>query len=142
MAQKMGEKQAVGTFLDINGRNQQVIGVIPDFHLYSVAEEQRPIIMHLSAAEPINYIFVRVAPQSLKGAMDKMKNLWRQVAPGAEFTGSFLDENIDAWFQNEEKMAQIFSLASFIAILLSCSGLFAVALLVMEQLTKEIGIRK
>jgi ABC-type antimicrobial peptide transport system permease subunit len=142
MAAQMGEKQAVGSFLNIDGRNQQIIGVIPDFHLYSVAEEQKPIILHLAAAEPINYIFVKITPQSLKGAMDKMKILWRKVAPGAEFTGSFLDENIDAWFQNEEKMAQIFSLASAIAILLSCSGLFAVALLVMEQRTKEIGIRK
>ncbi|RDC62703.1 permease prefix domain 2-containing transporter [Adhaeribacter pallidiroseus] len=142
LAQAMGEKQALGTFLHVAGRRQQVIGVIPDFHLYSVAEEQKPIILHLSAAEPINYIFVRVAPQSLTGAMHKMKKLWREVAPGSEFLGSFLDENVNAWYQDEEMMARIFSMASVIAILLSCSGLFAVALLVMEQRTKEIGIRK
>lgn len=142
MTQLMGEKQALGTFLEVGNRKQQVIGVIPDFHLYSVADEQKPIILHLSPAEPINYLLVRVAPQSLKGAMDKLQKLWREVAPGSEFTGSFLDENIAAWYENEEKLAQIFSLASVIAILLSCSGLFAVALLVMEQRTKEIGIRK
>lgn len=142
LAQAMGEKQALGKFLDVAGRKQEVIGIIPDFNLYSVAEDQKPIILHLSAAEPIRYIFVRVAPQSLTGAMTKMKNLWREVAPGSEYLGSFLDENVDAWYQNEEMMARIFSMASVIAILLSCSGLFAVALLVMEQRTKEIGIRK
>ncbi len=142
LSQAMGEKQALGTFLDIEGRKRQVIGIIPDFNLYSVAEEQKPIILHLSAAEPIKYIFVRVAPQSLTGAMNRMKNLWREVAPGSEYLGSFLNENVDAWYQDEEMMARIFTMASVIAILLSCSGLFAVALLVMEQRTKEIGIRK
>jgi ABC-type antimicrobial peptide transport system permease subunit len=36
----------------------------------------------------------------------------------------------------------MFSLAAGITILLSCLGLFAVALLIIEQRTKEIGIRK
>ncbi|QNF35883.1 ABC transporter permease [Adhaeribacter swui] len=142
LAEQMGEKQALGKFLDINGQKQQIIGIIPDFNLYSAAAEKRPITLHLSASEPINYLLVRVSPQSLKTAMNKMHKLWRELAPGTEFTGSFMEENIDAWYQEEEKMAQICSLASGIAIALSVSGLFAVALLVMEQRTKEIGIRK
>jgi hypothetical protein len=56
--------------------------------------------------------------------------------------GTFLDKNIDDWYQEEEMMSQIFNLAAVITILLSCLGLFAVALLVIEQRTKEIGIRK
>ncbi|PSR57225.1 hypothetical protein AHMF7605_08315 [Adhaeribacter arboris] len=146
MVEMLGEKQPVGTFIkddaDTTGGKMQVIGVVPDFHLYSAAEEKRPIMMHFSQSEPINYLFVRVSPQSLKKAMNKLQEIWREVAPGSEFTGSFLDENIDAWYQSEEKLAQICSLASVIAIILSCSGLFAVALLLMEQRTKEIGIRK
>ncbi|MDQ3289768.1 MAG: ABC transporter permease, partial [Bacteroidota bacterium] len=146
LVEMLGEKQPVGTFIkddaDTTGSKMQVIGVVPDFHLYSAADEKKPIMMHLSHSEPINYIFVRVSPQSLRTSMDKMQKLWREVAPGSEFTGSFLDENINAWYQNEEKLAQICSLASIIAVILSCSGLFAVALLVMAQRTKEIGIRK
>lgn len=74
--------------------------------------------------------------------MDQLKRVWKEVAPQAEFMGSFLNENIDAWYQNEEMLARILSLAAGIAILLSCLGLFAVALMVIEQRTKEIGIRK
>jgi ABC-type antimicrobial peptide transport system permease subunit len=39
-------------------------------------------------------------------------------------------------------MTTIFSLASGIAIFLSCLGLFAISLMVIELRTKEIGIRK
>ena len=128
MATMLGVKNPVGTLVgdddDTTGIKDQIIGVVPDFHLYSVADEARPITMHLSGSEPIHYIFVRVTPHSLSGAMEKLKKAWTDVAPQAEFMGSFLDENVDAWYQDEEQLSQILSLASGIAILLSCIGLF------------------
>ncbi|MBB3840264.1 ABC-type antimicrobial peptide transport system permease subunit [Runella defluvii] len=146
MANAMGEMNPVGLLLgddgDTTSTKSQIIGVVPDFHLYSLTSESRPITMHISNTETIHYIFVRVTPQSLVSSMDKLKNVWKEVAPQAEFMGTFLDKNIDDWYQDEEMMSQVFSLAAGIAIFLSCLGLFAVALLVIEQRTKEIGIRK
>jgi putative ABC transport system permease protein len=74
--------------------------------------------------------------------MHKLETIWNEVAPQSEFLGSFVDENVAAWYRNEEQLAQIFGLAAAIAIVLSGIGLFAVALLVIEQRTKEIGVRK
>ncbi|MGV3560934.1 FtsX-like permease family protein [Larkinella arboricola] len=146
MAKMLGETNPVGQLLgddtDSSGTKSQIIGVVPDFYLYSLADKSRPITMHISHSEPIHYIFVRVAPQTLAGSMEKLKAVWQQIAPQSEFIASFLDENVDAWYQNEERMAQICSLASGIAVLLSCLGLFAVALMMIKQRTKEIGIRK
>ncbi|WP_293679205.1 MULTISPECIES: FtsX-like permease family protein [unclassified Spirosoma] len=146
MAKLLREKNPVGMFYrddaDTSGAQTQIIGVVPDFHLYSLADQAKPITIHISHAEPIRYIFVRVSPQSLANSMDRMKQIWKDIAPQSEFMGSFLDENVDAWYQSEEMMSRVFTLASSIAILLSCIGLFAVALIVIEQRTKEIGIRK
>lgn len=146
MAKALGEKDPVGKAFrseeDSNATAYQIIGLIPDFNLYSVANEKSPITMHLSHSETINYIFVRVTPQNHNISMEKMKAIWHEVAPQSEYLGSFLDDNVEAWFQNEKMLSSIFSLASSIAILLSCLGLFAIALLVVEQRTKEIGIRK
>ncbi|AQG81071.1 ABC transporter permease [Spirosoma montaniterrae] len=146
LAKQIGEKNPVGSLLgdddDTTGIKSQIIGVVSDFQLYSMADEPKPVTMRLSNTEPINYIFVRVAPQSMGGAMQKMKKAWTEVAPQSEFIASFLDENVDAWYQNETQLSQVLSLASGIAMLLSCLGLFAIALLMIEQRTKEIGIRK
>lgn len=146
MAKMLGESRPVGLFLgedgDTTGTKSEIIGVIPDFHLYSLASDNRPITLHISHSETIHYIFVRVTPQSLAGSMEKLKTVWQEVAPQSEFMGTFMDENVDAWYQNEEQMTRICSLASGVAILLSCLGLFAVAMMVIEQRTKEIGIRK
>lgn len=144
MARQIGETNPVGKFFqtDTAGTKYQVIGLVPDYHLYSLQQEKKPITMHLSHSESISYIFVRVTPQSLTSSIEKLKTIWGEIAPGAEFIGSFLDANIDAWYRNEDSMAMVFSFASGIAILLSCLGLFAVALMAIEQRTKEIGVRK
>lgn len=144
MARMLGEKDPVGKIFqpDKDAPGFEIIGLIPDFHLYSLADQIKPITMHISHSEPIGYIFVRVAPHQLLGAMDKIQRVWKEVAPQSEFIGSFLDENVDAWYHEELSFSQIFSIASGIAILLSCMGLFAVALMIIEQRTKEIGVRK
>jgi putative ABC transport system permease protein len=144
MAKMIGEPDPVGKFFqtDTAGARIQIIGLIPDFNLYSSKNDKKPITMHISHADPLGYIFVRVTPQSLSGAMEKLRGVWNELAPESEFRGSYLDENTDNWYKEEERLSRVFSLAAGIAILLSCLGLFAVALIVIEQRTKEIGVRK
>jgi len=142
MAKMIGETDPVGKYFqtDTAGAKIQIIGLIPDFNLYSSKSEKKPITIHLSHSP--SYIFVRVTPQSMKVSMDRLKGVWKEVTPESEFKGSFMDENTNNWYKEEERLSQVFSLASGIAILLSCLGLFAVALIVIEQRTKEIGVRK
>ena len=142
MAKMIGEKDPVGKYFqtDSAGAKIQIIGLIKDFNLYSSKSEKRPITIHLSNTP--SYIFVRVAPQSLALSMDKLKTVWNEIAPETEFKGSFMDENTNNWYKEEQRLSRIFSLAAAVAILLSCLGLFAVALIVIAQRTKEIGVRK
>ena len=53
-----------------------------------------------------------------------------------------MDENFDRLFRTEQRMGQLFSIFSALAIFIACLGLFALAAFTSEQRTKEIGIRK
>ena len=59
-----------------------------------------------------------------------------------KISASFMNENLQAWYEEERTLTIIFGVASGIAIFLSCLGLFAISLLVIELRTKEISIRK
>ncbi|GAB3643474.1 ABC transporter permease [Spirosoma arcticum] len=141
---QFGEKQPIGQFFqtDSAGTKYQIIGVVPDFHLYALHEKVKPITMHMSQNRDVGYLLVRVTPQSGVSVMETLKREWRQIAPKSEFQGSFLDENTNRWYRKEEKLSQMYSLAAGIAIGLSCMGLFAIALITIQQRTKEIGVRK
>jgi ABC-type antimicrobial peptide transport system permease subunit len=141
MAKRLGDKNPVGARFD-DDSDRTILGVIPDIQVYSLARQVEPLSLRISYAEPINYVLIRVAPGSLAGAMEKMEAVMKEVAPGMAFMGSFVNENIDNLYREEAMESRLLGLSAGIAILLSCLGLFAVALLVMEQRTKEIGIRK
>ncbi|WP_420603610.1 FtsX-like permease family protein [Flagellimonas sp.] len=140
----MGEKNPIGKFFggETSTSGNRIIGVVSDFNVKSPSAEELPIVIHLSASEAINYIFVKTRSDNPQLAIQKLSSAWEEVTSGSEFKGSFLDENLQAWYEVEKTMTTIFGLASTIAIFLSCLGLFAISLLVIESRTKEIGIRK
>lgn len=140
-AKAMGEPNPIGKYLNGEEGNQ-IIGMVPDFNAYSPSEKALPILIDLSEDEAINYIFLKVSTDNPQLVMERLASVWEKVAPRSLFNASFLDENLQAWYEVENTMTRIFGIASGIAILLSCLGLFAVSLLVIELRTKEIGIRK
>lgn len=140
----MAEAEPIGKFIggEDSASGSQIIGIVPDFYAYSPSEGNKPIAMHLSADASLNYVLLKVHSNDPSGVMDKVAAVWEKATEKAEFRASFLDENLQAWYEVERVMTTIFGFASAIAIFLSCLGLFAISLLVIELRTKEIGIRK
>ncbi len=64
------------------------------------------------------------------------------LAPNYPFEYNFFDEEFDHAYRAEQKLSDIFSMFSVVAILLACMGLLGLASFTAEQRTKEIGIRK
>ena len=143
MAKLVGEKDPVGTTLAISGHQMKVIGVVKDFHFKNLHQEIKPLTMAIRPAEwPVSYIFVKVKPDRLPESMKKIQQVWKAVNPQSQVNPSFLDENTEREYKKEETMSNIFTAGAILAIFISCMGLFATALLAMNQRTKEIGVRK
>lgn len=61
---------------------------------------------------------------------------------GGEFEYSFVDDEIEALYNNDKQIATIYSVFALIAILISSLGLFGLSLFDIQQRYKEIAIRK
>ena len=144
MAKQLGEKNVIGLsfYADSSRPKWTVVGVIPDFHLYSMYEKNEPLTISLSSNSFISYALIRVNTQNPTATLDLIKNTYAQVEPNVEFKGSYVDENIERWYANEKRLSTMFSIASLVAILLSCMGLFGMAFIIIRQRVKEIGVRK
>jgi len=53
-----------------------------------------------------------------------------------------LDEKLNNFYKNEERMYALFRLLASIAIFIGCLGLYGVVAFMAESRTKEVGIRK
>jgi len=63
-------------------------------------------------------------------------------SPDFPYEYSFLDQGVEDLYQAEQKLGKIFSAFAFLAIFISCLGIFGLASFTAERRTKEIGIRK
>lgn len=144
MAKQFSDKNVAGLsfYTDSSKPRLTIIGVIPDFHLYSMREKAEPLTMVINSNGMLGYILIRVNTQNTLATMDLVKATYAQVEPGAEFKGSYVNENTERWYTMEQMLAKMFSIAALIAIVLSGMGLFGIAFIVIQQRVKEIGVRK
>ncbi|HLX67975.1 MAG TPA: FtsX-like permease family protein, partial [Puia sp.] len=143
---QFGEKNVLGLSFypgDSSSPRWNIIGIIPDIHLYSVLDKDDAVTFQMRKRQAgLNFIFVRVRTDNPRETMKLVQSSLRQLEPDNVVAASWLSENTRRWYDSEERLSKIFFTAAGIAIVLSCLGLFAIVLLVMEQRRKEIGVRK
>ncbi len=143
MAEAIGGKNVIGAVLPLGeGQNLTVVGVVKNFHFRSLHEDISPLTMNIRPDWGLRYIYVKVQPADLPRSMKSVTDTWKEVNPAAKSAPSFLDENTDRLYRSEQMMSVIFTCGASLTIFISCMGLFAIALFIIGQRTKEIGIRK
>jgi putative ABC transport system permease protein len=118
-----------------------VVGVFKDYHFISVRYAIEPMLI---TNEPLmlEAISLKIAPGDTRQVLATLQNTWDNLAPGMPFEYYFIDEEFNGLYQTEERLIQIFTYFSVLAIFIACLGLFGMAAFAAEQRTKEIGIRK
>ncbi len=119
--------------------DMKVIGVVKDFNFESFKASVRPLVIQLTPRS--NNLLIRYVGNP-KGAVAIVEGLWKKTAVNEPFEYGFLDENFDRLFREEQRLGQVFSVMTGIAIFVACLGLMGLASFTAEQRTKEIGIRK
>ncbi len=124
-------------------REGTIIGVVKDFHFRPLHDEIDPLVMFIGP-EQFNFLCVRVKPDAsdLPGIIRYIENVWQKFAPNFPFMYNFFDSTFDRLYRSEQKTGSVFGYFTFLAIFISCLGLFGLAAQMTEMRTKEIGIRK
>jgi ABC-type antimicrobial peptide transport system permease subunit len=81
-------------------------------------------------------------PGSLTDAVRRIEKIWTATYPDAIFDYQFFDENIKAFYKQEQKYAQLFQLFSIVFLLIGCLGLYGLITFVVNRKSKEVAIRK
>lgn len=144
MAKEFAEKQVAGLSMrsDTSAPAWNIIGVVPDFHLYTMNEDLQPITITMNNGEPLTYIFVKVRTANPRVAMSLVQGAFHELEPDNTTAATWVTENTARWYEKEQRLSSIFMAAAGIAIVLSCLGLFAMVTLIMAQRQKEVGVRK
>ena len=146
-AKAIGLENPVGERLigrSFRGRKKEftIIGVVKDMIKGSPYGTPTPL-MAFAAREAESFMFTRIKPGvPYVKALPAIQEKFDEVLPGHPFNYEFVDDEYAVKFRAEERIGSLATLFSGLAIIISCLGLFGLSAFVIEQRTKEIGIRK
>ncbi|RAJ99775.1 putative permease [Larkinella arboricola] len=141
-ARRIGYQQPIGKPLTMWGKAGTIIGVVEDFHQSSMHIAIEPFIAKLSPNAARKNIIVRTQPGQTRQALASLETVWKQLNPKFPFSYTFGDDAFQKLYHSETVVGTLANYFAFLAIFISCLGLFGLAAFTAEQRTKEIGVRK
>lgn len=140
-----GGEDPIGKEIVRNERRFKVIGVVKNFHYESLRDEidkMGLVLPPLDSERSQRFISAKVKTSDLGNTIDFVRTKWEKFAPNMPFEYSFLDDDFNKLYINEERTQKLSFIFSFLAIFISSLGMFGLASYMSEQRIKEIGIRK
>jgi putative ABC transport system permease protein len=138
---------ATGTYINYNGSNTEIIGVLADFYQESLRGAIKPLGVIFPEKYHDRFIHIALKPETAGGnewkkAIDGLQKAWKETYPEDDFEYHFFDEKIAKFYESEQHTSQLLTWATVLSIFISCLGLLGLAMYTTNLRTKEIGVRK
>lgn len=142
----MALESPVGTQFSLRGKKGKIIGVIENANFSTLHQKINPQVYHIidnvNQAFAYGAILIKVREANTTQAIMIIEDMWKDINPNSPFEYHFLDESIEQRYKSEKQISVVFNTFAFLAIFISCLGLFGLTAFEAERRTKEIGIRK
>jgi putative ABC transport system permease protein len=144
LVKKLGVKdpnKIIGKEIKLGRVWKTIVGVVKDFKTNSLREEIRPLLI----AERKKYYDVagiKLKSSNIPKTQAAIEEAWNSYFPEYAYTTSYMSDNINNFYQQDEQLSLLYKIFAGIAIFISCLGLYGLVSFMAVQRTKEIGIRK
>jgi ABC-type antimicrobial peptide transport system permease subunit len=141
--QAMGIKDPIGKKIELFNPDgyRTIVGIARNFHYQSLHEDVKPFALRL-VTQYTQSMMVKIRSGQEKAALERIQELYKTFRPGVPFEYRFLDEDFQAQYIAEGRVAVLSRYFGGLAILISCLGLFGLAAYTAQRRYREIGIRK
>ncbi len=136
----IGLNDPIGKIVRYHGQERQIIGVVKDFHFESLYKNMGPCFLRFTPFG--NNILVKIKAGTERATLGRLGKFYKEYNKEFPFEFKFLDDNYQALYESENRVAVLSRYFAGIAIIISCLGLFGLAAFTAERRSKEIGIRK
>lgn len=125
-------------------RRKVVDGVFSDFHFFSLHQQMVPMMLTIRGfGSGINEnILVKVKTAGMRDSFAFINQVAKEESPDIPLTAEFLDDTLSQLYLKEQQLSFFSQVLLIMTILLSAIGLVGLVSYMIQQKTKEIGIRK
>jgi putative ABC transport system permease protein len=133
---------AVGKTVNYNGHKYTVVGEVNDFHYDDFQAPVGPLLLMGCKPADVNSVYVKTNPALFSNAHAGIEKIWKAINPNLPFEYHYQEAVFDVYFNSFVQVSQVLAGASLVMIIISVTGIFGLALLILGKKMKEISVRK
>jgi putative ABC transport system permease protein len=122
-------------------KSGKIIGVVQNFNITPLKSQVQPLVIHYMA-NLLQYMFIRFNQAAYEHINTRVQQQFKILFPKQSIEYTMLDETMNRMYISEQKLGQLFTYFSVLAIVIACIGVLGLSLNSIQQRFKEIGIRK
>ena len=122
-----------------------IVGVTENWHQQGLNNGYTPVIFLLNGTIgwiPTNYITISLSTNRIDNFVLETKKVWSSHFKKTSFDYFFGDSFYNEQYNRDKNDGKILTFFTLLALLVTCMGLYALAALVANKRTKEVGVRK
>jgi putative ABC transport system permease protein len=134
-------QKALGRRIEVWGMKTTIVGVVKDYNSEDLKSKLIPHV-YMYGSWNFQLASIRIDPHKKAAALAHIGEKWKGIFPNNYYKPSFLEDDINGFYENEQKLTNFLKLFAMIGIVIGSLGLFGLVSFVVTQRTKEIGVRK
>jgi putative ABC transport system permease protein len=140
--------EALGQYLVYPGNENsrhEIIGVMKDSHYQSLHQRITPLLFNKIESDiwgGWRVLTIKFKTADIAGLIARINSNWKKILNDTPMDYAFLDQNLAAQYQQEQRLGGLFGIFSGLSILIAVIGLVGLVAYSAEVRKKEIGVRK
>lgn len=140
----LGKDNPVGDEINMWGVDGEILGVFKNYHHISVHSEIMPHVVNINPDNyrHLRYLFIRIGPEDQEETLGYIKETFQKFAGDFPFSYEFLLDEVDHMYARDLRLARVIGSFAFLALLISCLGIYGLARFSVEKKTRDLTIRR
>jgi putative ABC transport system permease protein len=139
---QMHWKTGIGKNIEYENHQYQIMGEVGNFHFENFESPVGPLVLMGCKPEDVNFVYIKTTSGLFKNAHSGVEKIWKKAYPNLPFEYYYQDNVFDQYIKGFDQVSDVMGAASVIMIVISISGIFGLALLILGRKMKEISVRK
>jgi putative ABC transport system permease protein len=139
---QMHWSSGIGKNIEYQNHQYKIVGEVNDFRFQDFQSPVGSMVLMGCKPADIGYVYVKTSSSLFSTAHSMIEKVWKSVNPNLPFEYYYQDTIFDNYFNGFYQVSQVMGAASLIMIVISISGIFGLALLILGKKMKEISVRK
>ena len=141
-AERIGFQSPVNARFGFDNKLGTVIGITEDFNFEPLHKSITPLGIGVKDEYYWQVISIKVKNTNIPKTLAYIEEVWYKFIPDYPMDYTFADDQIHQMYGKDMKVSRSMNYLSFLALFISCLGIFGLMSYSFKEKKKEIGVRK